>query len=110
MTRVGACWRRSLVLFFTCLVALHAFASDDPFEKLKKNQPKDVVERIDRLVGCNHWSGEEPYDAERRKEISLALADLKCDRLARDEAAARRRYAKKPDTIKVLQQAKETSY
>lgn len=100
---------RSLFIFF-CMCAAHAIANDDPLASLKKDQPKDVIELIDRLVGCNHWSGEEPYDAERRKEISSAMKDLKCKRLEQDELAARKRYAKKPDTIKALQKAKETSY
>jgi hypothetical protein len=100
--------RYLIVLSVFC--ATHAFASDDPLASLKKGQPKDVSELIDRLVGCNHWSGEAPYDAERKQEIALAMADLKCARLAKDEAAARKRYANKPGTIKALQQARETSY
>lgn len=87
-----------------------ALADDDSLASLKKGQPKDVSELIDRLVGCNHWSGEEPYDAERKHEISSAIADLKCERLTKDEAAARKRYAKKPGTIRALQQARETTY
>lgn len=93
-----------------CFLAAHAFASDDPLGNLKKGQPKDVRELIDRLAGCTHWSGEEPYDAERKREISLAMKDLRCNRLEKDEAAARKRYAKQPSTIKVLQRAKELSY
>lgn len=95
------------VLFLLC--AGNALAEDDPLAHLKKGQPKDVIELIDRFAGCNHWSGEEPYDAERKQEILSALADLKCVRLHRDEAAALKRYAKRPDTIRVLQQAKEAT-
>lgn len=101
--------RRYLVILLV-FCATHALASDDPLASLKKGQPKDVSDLIDRLVGCNHWSGEEPYDAERKQEISSAMADLKCARLAKDEATARKRYANKPGTIKALQQARETSY
>jgi hypothetical protein len=36
---------------------------------LKKGQPQDAALFIDRYVECNHWGGEEPYDAERKKEI-----------------------------------------
>jgi hypothetical protein len=61
------------------------------------------------MVNHKYRSGEEPYDAERQREISLAMKDLKCSRLEKDEAAARKRYAKRPRTIKVLQQAKEWS-
>lgn len=76
---------------------------------LKAGQPKHVKKLIDRLAGCAHWSGEEPYDAERKKEISLAMKDLQCDRLEKDEAAALKRDAKRPGVLKVLQQAKESS-
>jgi hypothetical protein len=100
--------RYLVILSFFC--ATYALASNDPLASLKKGQPKDVSVLIDRLVGCNHWSGEEPYDAARKQEISSAMADLKCARLAKDEAAARKRHSNKPGTIKVLEQARETSY
>lgn len=92
-----------------CLFAAQAVASDDPLASLKAGQPGDVKELIDRISGCTHWSGEEPYDAERKREISLAMKDLRCDRLGKDEAAARKRHAKRPAVLKVLQQAKEQS-
>ncbi len=97
---------RSLLILL-CLFAAQAAASDDPLDSLKAGQPRDVKKLIERLAGCTHWSGEEPYDAERRREISLAMKNLRCDRLEKDEAAARKRYAKRPEVLKVLQQAKE---
>jgi hypothetical protein len=93
---------------FLWFFATQAFASDDRLADLKKGQPGDVRELIDRLSACTHWSGEEPYDAERKREIFLAMKDLKCDRLEKDEAAARKRYAKQPRVLKVLQKAKES--
>jgi hypothetical protein len=102
--------RALYLLVLLCFSSLHALAGDDPLAHLKKGQPKDVIELIDRLVGCNHWSGEEAYDAERGQEIASGLADLKCERLEKDEAALRKRYAKRPSTIKVLQKAKDTTY
>jgi hypothetical protein len=92
-----------------CFFSAHALAGDDPLASLKKGQPRDVRDLIDRLAACTHWSGEEPYDAERQREISLAMKNLKCSRLEKDEAAARKRYAKQPRTIEVLQQAKDWS-
>lgn len=99
----------SLPVVLSAFCATYALASNDPPASLKKGQPQDVREMIDRLIGCNHWSGEEPYDADRKLEISSAMADLKCARLAKDEAAALRRYANKPRTIKALQKARETT-
>jgi hypothetical protein len=102
--------RRRYLVILSVFCATCALADDDPIASLQKGQSKDVSELIDRLVGCNYWSGERPYDAERKQEIASAMADLKCSRLAKDEAAALKRYANKPRTIKVLQQARETSY
>jgi hypothetical protein len=97
------------LLVFLCLAAAPAFASDDPVDALKKGQPREVRQLIDRLVGCTHFAGEEGYDAERRREIESAMKELRCDRLDRDEAAALKRYAKQPATIRVLQQARALS-
>lgn len=99
---------RSLLILL-CLCAAQGAASDDQLVSLKVGQPGDVKKLIDRLAGCTHWSAEEPYDAERKKEISLAMNDLRCDHLEKDEAAARERYAKRPRVLKVLQKAKESS-
>jgi hypothetical protein len=98
-------------LILLCLFATQADseASDDPLASLKAGQPGDVKKLINRLAGCTHWSGEELYDAERKTEISSAMKDLRCDRLEKDEAAARKRYAKRPGVLKVLAQAKESS-
>jgi len=92
------------------LCAGQALADDDPLAHLKKGQPQDVVELITRLVACNHWSGEDAYDAKRKQEIASAIEQLKCEHLDQDEAAVRKRYAKRPDTINVLQKAKEDSF
>jgi len=96
-------------LFLFCCFANQTSASDDPLADLKQGQPKDVKKLIDRLAGCTHWSSEEPYDAERKREIASAMKDLRCERLEKDEAVARKRYAKHPGVLKVLQHAKESS-
>jgi hypothetical protein len=101
---------RYVLLFFACVALPCAAASDDPLAGLTKGQPKDVAALVERIVECNHWSGEEPYDAERRKEIQDAMADLKCDRLAADEAKALKRHANNPKAIRALKEAKELSY
>lgn len=102
--------RTYLAFFLACVAVPSLAASDDPLADLKKGQPKDIAALIDRIVGCSHWSGEEPYDAERRKEIVDAMADLKCDRLAADEAKALKRHANNPKAIGALKEAKERSY
>ena len=32
--------------------------------------PADVVAYLDRRMGCNHWSGEDAYDAARGRQIA----------------------------------------
>jgi len=59
---------------------------------LAADLPRDVAAYIDRREGCNHWAGEEGYDAARRAEINRNVAALKCDRLDRDEARLLHRY------------------
>jgi hypothetical protein len=61
--------RRRYLVILSVLFATCALADDDPLASLQKGQSKDVSELIDRIVGCNHWSGEEPYDVERKQEI-----------------------------------------
>ncbi|MGF7147116.1 hypothetical protein FHS96_000725 [Sphingomonas zeicaulis] len=76
-------------------LALLQTAADAPAPGLAERvarQPAAVRAFIDRRTGCNHWAGEEPYDAPRRKQIEAALADLRCDRLDADEAALLRRF------------------
>ena len=103
---------RHIACILLCLIALRAAAAgdEDPLADLKKGTPKDVAALIERIVECNHWSGEDPYDAERKKEISSALTDLKCNRLTPDESETRRKYANNSKVLNALKKAKETSY
>jgi hypothetical protein len=96
-----------LCLFCLCL---SSGAEEDPLAALKKGQPAEVAEMIERLVGCSHWAGEEPYDAERKKEIAEALKELKCNSVSRDEAALKKRYATRREVIEALKKAREWNY
>jgi hypothetical protein len=49
--------------------------------------PPDLLAWASRRVGCDHWSGEEPYDADRAAQIASAVRELQCDSLEADEAA-----------------------
>ncbi len=65
-------------------------------------QPAIVRRFIARRAMCNHWGGEEPYDAARRREIARAVRRLRCAALPREEAALRRRYAGRPESLALL--------
>jgi hypothetical protein len=67
--------------------------------------PRDVARYIERREGCNHWAGEEGYDAARRAEINKVIADLKCTALGRDEKILRHRYRHNPVTLRALKKA-----
>ena len=101
---------RYLAGLLLCLSPVPAIADSDPLDYLKKGQPKDVAALIERVVGCNHWRGEEPFDAGRGKEISAALAGLRCSALPVDEPRAIKKYAKYPEILNALKKAKETSW
>ncbi len=92
------------------LITAFAGAEADPLASLKKGQPREVVALIDRLVGCNHWGGEEPYDTDRKEEIAKALKELRCDAVEKDEAIALKRYAKKLSVLDALKQARDWNY
>jgi cytochrome c556 len=97
-------------LIALCLLAGSAAAADDPIDAIKKGQPKDVVRFIDRYVECVHWGGEEPYDAERRKEILAAVTRLRCSKLDADEKAIRKKYTNKPRVLNAIDRAKALYY
>jgi hypothetical protein len=74
--------------------ALGDFAHDaDPELHALASLPADVRVHIDRAINCAHWSGEEGYDADRRRQIQAALRSLRCDVLDREAARLKRRYA-----------------
>ena len=60
-------------------------ASADPF-------PREVTEFMVARDGCDHFRGEEPYDAERRAYIAENIAEL-CRGTDSKLAMLRRRYA-----------------
>ena len=59
-----------------------------------KSVPFAVRDLIERRAGCNHWGGEEGYDAERARQIADAVRELRCNRIEFDERRIKRKYAK----------------
>ena len=55
--------------------------------------PQEVLDFVKRRTDCQHWTGEEGYDAARRAEINAAYARLRCATLETDEAALKARYS-----------------
>ena len=69
--------------------------------------PQDAARYIDRREGCNHWAGEEGYDAARRAEINKAIDDLRCTALDKDERVLRHRYRHNPVALQAIKKARE---
>ena len=96
----------AIALFGTALEASAAATFEERIAALKKGQPKAIASLIDRIADCQHWSGEEPYDAERAKEMAAAMSRLRCDRLETDEAQVRKHYAREPKVALALNELK----
>lgn len=64
--------------------------------------PRPVAAFVGRRADCNHWTGEEPYDAERRAEIERAIRSLRCTRIEEGEARIRKRYRGNAAVITIL--------
>ncbi|NWK94122.1 hypothetical protein DM806_00110 [Sphingobium lactosutens] len=63
--------------------------------------PREVTEFMVARDGCDHFRGEEPYDAERRAYIEESIAEL-CQGTDAKLAMLRRRYAGDPSVISAL--------
>ena len=67
----------------------------DPATGKARVWPADVARLQEDVETCLHFAGEEPYDAERRKEIEAAI-DAHCGALERDLPDLRRKYKDDP--------------
>lgn len=67
--------------------------------------PTAVFDYVSRRLGCDHFGGEEGYDAERRAQIAAAVAELRCDALDADAADLKRRHADSPRLLALIARA-----
>lgn len=63
--------------------------------------PQEVTAFMVDRDGCDHFRGEEPYDAERRAYIAESVAEL-CTGTDARLAMLRRRYAAEPSVLAAL--------
>jgi hypothetical protein len=68
---------------------------------------QDVRDFLKRIQDCQHWAGEEGYDAARRAEINAAYTKLRCAALDADEDALKRRYNGNPALVRALDAARK---
>ena len=69
--------------------------------------PLPVRAFIARRADCDHWGGEEPYDAARRREIERAIRNLRCDALDADERTLRRQYRQRPALLRLIARTRD---
>ena len=69
--------------------------------------PADAQALVTRRAACEHWGGEDAYDAARSRQIVAAVKRLRCEAIEADEARLRRRYRDDPTTLRALDPASE---
>lgn len=62
---------------------------------------------VERAEMCEHWMGEEPYDAARRAEIEGNLRDLRCTTIRRDGEALKVSRRERPEDLRRIDEALE---
>src|SRR5215469_9289159 len=97
-------------LFFATISFASFAHADDALERLKQGMPAPVAEFIERAANCNHWAGEEPYDADRAKEISNALSELRCSHLDADQASLLKRYKGNAKVERAVREGRQYSF
>jgi hypothetical protein len=88
------------LLILLALLACSPSALPDA-QPYKAALPADVARFIERLEGCEHFSGEPPYDAERAAFLQRNIEEL-CPGNDVTLAAMRRKYAGNPAVIERL--------
>ncbi len=63
--------------------------------------PKDVRAYLERREACEHWRGEEGYDAARRREIEAAVCET-CPNLLSTWVRLMRTYEARPEVREAL--------
>jgi hypothetical protein len=71
----------------------------------RDGMPADVVDLVERFSGCNHFGSEEAYSEDRRKEIEDGAMHFRCDRIDADQQKLRKKYARKPRVLRVVELA-----
>lgn len=86
------------MLFLMAAAMASAIPALDPVEARVQRElkavPFAVRDFLERRAGCNHWGGEEGYDAERAAQIAEAAHKLRCRQIEADEKRIKRQYTK----------------
>lgn len=91
------------------LLLLLSPVRDDPeaFRARVQDAPRKVAAFIERRANCNHFAGEEAYDAERGAYLKKTIRELRCSRLSRDGRRLARAYRDRPEIVRLLKDTED---
>jgi hypothetical protein len=98
---------RTAFLLTLILAQQLAPARGEPAKPAGPNLPADAAAFVERRTGCNHWAGEDPYDAARGRQIAAAIKALGCDAVEADERRLRQRHSRDPAVLRALDRASD---
>ncbi|HEY1225413.1 MAG TPA: hypothetical protein VGE54_09315 [Brevundimonas sp.] len=84
------------------VLVLDSVSAHDAIVEVATTNPMDVLDFVGRTRLCEHWGGEEGYDAERREQIQAAVRALRCEALVADGAHLETKYAEEPRTLALI--------
>jgi hypothetical protein len=94
-----------LALVVSTAASANEFGNLPQVKKITNGQPEDVVALIERIVECNHWGGEVPYDKERAEWIKEAVERARCANLDSAEQTMERKYIGNKKVLKAIKKA-----
>lgn len=80
-------------------------STDTPTYKSGGEIPEEIKSVVMKLENCNHWSGEEPTNEKRKKEIEGNLRKLGCEKLPAQVEALKKKHAADPLAQQYLEAA-----
>ena len=89
------------------ILLLSPDVASDALRTRVESAPQKVATFIERRASCNHFAGEEPYDAERAAYLRKTLRELKCGRISRDERSLARAYRDRPEILQLLKDTED---
>lgn len=88
------------------VLVLNSVSAHDTIVEVTMANPIDVLDFVGRWSMCQHWGGEEGYDAERRAQIENAVRELRCDALLADAAHLETKYSEDPATLALIRRVR----
>ena len=88
------------------VLVLDSVSAHDTVVEVATSNPMDVLDFVGRVNLCRHWTGEEPYDAERRANIEAAVRALRCEALPVDAAHLEAKYADDAATLALIRRVR----